>query len=308
MKAVELFCGIGCSAYGLVQAGIEVVGAVDLEPTMVRGFNSSGVLPRVAEIGDVADWTPPDDFDLVCAGPTCKAFSPGASLFGSDGANDERNAFPHLMVFLDTHRPRYALIENTYGLARFQGYLNELIQSLSIIGYWVTWYEIDAYDYGVPQHRKRVVMLCSQSEPWEHRHVRDEQRLGTRTVGDALRQPAPSHDPVHWELVSRWSERALAYWRRDPRHEAKHPPLQLSAPATTVVANYKRGIPYGVIETGDGLRRVGPRLAARLQGLPDSFRLGSLPVTRAYEGIGNGFPPQVVAALVANLPGVQNGA
>lgn len=297
MKAVELFCGIGCSTLGLVQAGFEVVGAVDTEKAFVNGFNGSGVLPAVAQVGDVSTWEPLEDFDLVSAGPTCKAFSPGASLFGTRGRDDERNAFPATLSFIERHRPQYALIENTFGLKRFGGYLDELVIELAALGYWVTWYEVDAYDFGVPQHRPRVVFLCSQSEPWEW----TPQDPVYRNVGDAIREgEPPEEDP--WSLLMPWSDKALAYWRRDPRHAKKHRPLQYHRPASVVVANYKRGIPYGVVETPAGqLRRCGPRLAARLQGLPDSFRLAHIPMTRAYEGIGNGFPPPVVRALVSNL-------
>lgn len=72
----------------------------------------------------------------------------------------------------------------------------------------------------------------------------------------------------------------------------------MNEPASTVVSVYRKGVPYGVVERDGNLFLCGPRLAARLQGLPDSFRLDSMSKTAALEAIGNGFPPRAMAACV----------
>jgi len=86
-----------------------------------------------------------------------------------------------------------------------------------------------------------------------------------------------------------------------PNHVKKHPPLQLDQPASTVVSVYRKGVPYGIVDYHGTLHHCGPRLAARVQGLPDDFDLSSMSKTSALESIGNGFPSQVVEYFLRGL-------
>jgi len=300
MRAVELFCGIGLSSLGIVRAGATLVGANDIQAKFIDIFNSQDLLPSVGITGDTDAYEIPE-CDLLSAGPVCKAFSPGATVFGTKGKEDDRNTFPHLLRAIERSRPKYLLIENSSGLQRFKGYINEILDKLSYYGYKVDWGEVDCFNYGVPQHRRRVVFLGSPKGSWrlippsptEYIHY-------PKTVGECLYKP-PEAD-VGTPLTRPLSEGERAYWDRDPRHEKKHPPLKPEKPASTVVSNYKRGIPYGVVKMPDGeLRMCGPRLMARLQGVPDEYSINTGSRTRMLEGIGNGFPPNVVEHLIRSL-------
>lgn len=298
MDTIELFCGIGLSAMGSVAAGHRLIHAVDINPAAVRIFNCSG-LPPVAVTGSVGSARLPEA-DLWSAGPVCKAFSPGSTLFGTGGETDERNTFPYLMATVTEYRPPRLLIENTFGMQRFAGYLEELKTGLRALGYTVRFGEIDCYDFGVPQHRRRVVFTCTR-EPlpaWEI-EVPWRRLPGPSTVGQLLAVPPPADD--EWPLLLPISEKGMAYWNRDPRHAKKHPPMRADLPASTVVSVYRKGLPYGVVEHAGKLWLTGPRLAARMQGLPDSYKLCGTK-TDLLEGIGNGFPPPVVTALLRTAP------
>jgi len=301
MQAVELFSGIGVSALGVVAAGIELVGAFEIERSFVRAFNqqSCGVLPPVARCRDVEAAEAIRGAEVVCAGPVCKAFSPAATVFGTRGEEDDRNTFPAMFNYVRRALPRYLLIENSFGLGRFEGFVGTIRAALEDLGYHVEHREIDCLDYGVPQHRRRLVFTASRRRPWK---IPGPTRAAgdPRTLADVLAIPAPADDP--WPLVQPLSEKAVAYMERDPRHFKKHPPLRPDFPASTVVAVYRKGVPYGVVALPDGLYHCYPRLAARLQGIPDSYSLASLSRTRALEAIGNGFPAPVVRALLSRLP------
>jgi DNA (cytosine-5)-methyltransferase 1 len=301
MKAVELFCGMGISSTGLVRAGIELVAAYDLNTKVIHAFNSQSILPPVGVSADVMNADVPK-CDLISAGPVCKAFSPGATLFGTKGGDDGRNTFPHLMRVVRDVEPRNVLVENSYGLARFRGYLEEIITSFVGMGYEVDWHEIDCYDYGVPQHRRRLVILASKDGRWPC--TKPKVRVGPTTVGECLGEP-PDSDP--WPVTEKMSVGSMAYMTRDPRHLAKHPPLRMNKPASTVVGNYRRGVPYGVVDVNGELRMCGSRLAARLQGLPDEYNLSMMSKTAALEAIGNGFPGQVTEHLISVFMGTSNG-
>lgn len=304
MQAVELFAGIGLSACGVVDAGFELVRGLEIERNFVRAFNGQhpvrGMLPPVCRREDVGA-ARPLECDVVCAGPVCKAFSPGATVFGTDGVEDSRNTFPHMMRYVESARPRYLLIENSFGLRRlkYREYLQQIQGALATLGYYVECAEVDCYDFGVPQHRRRVVITASRtSKIW---HIPKGARIPEhpKVVGDVMYE-APPDDP--WPLLSPLSPKALEYWNRDPRHAKKHPPLRMDQAASTVVSVYRKGVPYGVVEHEGRLWHCMPRLAARLQGLSDRYDLRALSKTAALEGIGNGFPPPVVRTILEALP------
>jgi DNA (cytosine-5)-methyltransferase 1 len=290
--AAELFCGMGMSALGLVEAGFDLIDAVDAAGAPVAAFNAQpGLLPPVARVGWVGQGLAVGRVDLLSGGPVCKAFSPGARLFGTKGRADRRNTFPVFFAEVDRYRPPYVLIENTFGLARFTGYMNEMLSALDELGYDVEWQEVDAFHFGVPQHRRRLIFLCTRRgyPDWEF-FVPAARLPGPEVVGDVLSPPPPG-DP--WPLVLPMTDAGYAYFTRDPRHARKHRPLTVDRPAPAVVSNYSRGVPYGVIEIGGELGLVGPRLAARLQGLPDEYDLSAFAKTPALRAIGNGVPSQV---------------
>lgn len=296
MRVVELFSGIGLSSWGMTQAGATVVGACEIDPKFVQAYNSQpGFLSPVATCADVDLYDIPP-CDLLSGGPVCKAFSPGAARFGTKGKDDVRNTFPHFFRALDRCSPKYVLIENSYGLSRFKNYLSDIIEDLKKRGYSMDCSEINCYDYGVPQHRRRVVMLGSKGPSWQI--TKPSTRIGPETVGECLTPYEKDND-----LPTRpMRDTELSYWLRDPKRCRRHPPLKHNMPSNTVVSNYKRGIPYGVVECSDGsLHMCNPRLAARLQGLDDNYNVNVLSKTKMLEGIGNGFPPPVVRHLVSEL-------
>lgn len=299
IKTVELFCGMGMSALGSVAVDHSVVAACDLDRQAVLAFNSQSILPPVAAVMDAAKMDAP--CDVLCGGPVCKAFSPGATVFGTEGKADERNTFPAYFAALDATRPRYAMIENSIGLARsrFVEYMRELLATIQGLGYSAQHGVVDCFHFGVPQHRHRIVFLLTRegSRAWQLRSP--VRRLpGPETVGDCM-APPPEGDP--WPLLMPMSGGAYGYYTRGP-HMKKHPPLRPGAAASAVVASYHKGVPYGVVEMPDGtMLMCGPRLAARLQGLPDEYDLSMLSKTSALRCIGNGFPWQVAAWFLSGL-------
>jgi len=295
MRVVELFSGVGLSSLGMSQAGATVVGACEIDPKFVKAYNNQpGLLSPVATCSNVDLYDVPS-CDLLSGGPVCKAFSPGATRFGTDGQNDVRNTFPHFFRALDRCSPRFVLIENSYGLARFREYVADIVEEVRRRGFKVDSNQVDCYDYGIAQHRRRIIILGSKEGLW--RVSRPAKRVGPSTVGECLSPAIP-------ELTRPMTDSERNYWNRNPIRKRKHPPLMPDKAAGTVVSNYRRGVPYGVVEFADGsLHMCGPRLAARLQGMNDRYDVSVLVRTKMLEGIGNGFPPPVVQHLVSELMG-----
>jgi DNA (cytosine-5)-methyltransferase 1 len=172
--AIDVFSGVGGLSLGLHRAGFKVVGGFDVDPINVQTYAKN--FPESAAIcADVAKLTggearrlvglgTDDEIDLVCGGPPCQGFS----LIGKRRTDDPRNQlileFARLIAEL---QPRYFVIENVAGLMAGQA-RSFLAQALTVLrrkGYkWVTPIRIlDAKDYGVPQTRKRVIVMGYRS-------------------------------------------------------------------------------------------------------------------------------------------------
>lgn len=189
LKALSFFSGAMGLDLGLERAGIEVVLACEVDKRCRQTIAANK--PDIALIGNISDYTPRDilkyagmeteTLDLVVGGPPCQSFSTAGNR---RGFRDERgNAFlTYLDVILDL-RPRYAVIENVRGLLsaplnhrphaernnkqnplgedeRPGGALGHVIRKLEAGGYAVSFNLYNSANYGVPQIRERVVIIC----------------------------------------------------------------------------------------------------------------------------------------------------
>lgn len=116
----------------------------------------------VEPMSDVALLT---DFDrgslpqIWWASPPCQPFAPsGRNL----GARDDRNRWPQLIKALAKHRPEWLMTENVHGMLHkpHHAYKVYLFTALTFLFPCVSLFSLDAADYGVPQHRKRVFLVC----------------------------------------------------------------------------------------------------------------------------------------------------
>jgi len=168
--AIDVFAGVGGLSLGLHRAGFSVIASFDLDPINVETYRKN--FPKTVAIkSDVSRLSGSDvrklsglganeQIDIVSGGPPCQGFS----LIGKRLLNDPRNQllieFARLISEL---QPRYFVIENVAGLmiGEARAVLTRALRVLRVAGYrWVTPIRIlDAKDYGIPQVRKRVIVL-----------------------------------------------------------------------------------------------------------------------------------------------------
>lgn len=166
---IDLFAGVGGLSLGFEQAGFDVVAAVELDPIHAAAhefnFPHCAVLARsvvgleAREIRASAG-IGSRPVHVVCGGPPCQGFS----LMGQRALDDPRNAlvreFVRLVADLDAS---YFVFENVKGLTvgRHRAFLEELIAEFAEKGYAVRlpWKVLDSANYGVPQHRERLILL-----------------------------------------------------------------------------------------------------------------------------------------------------
>lgn len=201
--AVDLFSGAGGLSLGVEKAGWTVAAAVDNDPKSVQTHQHNfGGLAVQTDLSDPAARrslvrllrkAPP--IDLVVGGPPCQPFSrAGLSKIRSlvrDGVRDENDERRELwQVFLDVVmklKPRAVLMENVPDMALGDNYraVRTMIERLECNGYYTDLRLVDAWQYGVPQHRKRLILLARNDVGRFHWPAKVSKRTTlAETIGD----------------------------------------------------------------------------------------------------------------------------
>jgi DNA (cytosine-5)-methyltransferase 1 len=339
--ALSLFAGCGGMSLGFKWAGYEVKGFLELEEGLRSIYRAN--FPQPLELGgDISSLTDVEieraaqrlgSVDIIVGGPPCQGFS----LSGKRSVSDPRNTlFLDYLRFVDACRPKVAVLENVRLLTSMKsphgGYVRDEIQrEFEARGYRVALYEVNAKDYGVPQHRERVFFIAVRSDLGvspsfpapTHGATGDDLFNNTppsRTFADAcsdlpfLESGEHSDDPLH-AAVSH--PRHNIEWLWDVKegysaHDNADPALR---PPSGYNTTYKRQVwsePGATVQTTFGMisgcRNVHPiatrsltvREAARLQSFPDGFVFGKALGT-ARTGIGNAVPPLLAYRIAAHV-------
>ena len=194
--AVEIFSGGGGLAVGLREAGFNTVAAVEVEPHAAATFKANHPTVQVFRqdvrtvTGAMLAPLTGGKVDALAACPPCQGFS---SLTSKWRKEDERNSLVSEVGRLaDELRPRAIMMENVPGLAKKGGPLfDALLGQLESLGYKPKWSTLQVADYGVPQCRRRLVMLAGLgfSIPMPeatHSKTGDDGKPKWRTVRDAI--------------------------------------------------------------------------------------------------------------------------
>lgn len=169
ITALDLFSGAGGFSEGLAQAGVKTLLAQELhpQPALTHVLNHPGV---VGVVGDIRKLNPTllknlllkhhsvQDVDLVVGGPPCQGFSTA----GKKNEHDPRNTlFDNYCDIIAAFKPKVLVMENVPGFKKmYEGKMYEAARErLSNLGYDLSDRIINALDYGVPQRRRRFVMV-----------------------------------------------------------------------------------------------------------------------------------------------------
>ncbi|MDJ0715887.1 MAG: DNA cytosine methyltransferase [Prochloraceae cyanobacterium] len=167
LTAVSLFCGAGGCSLGFKQAGYEILFASDIDTLAVQTYKANFPAAKCIE----ADIKKLDfskilfelglatgELDILIGGPPCQGFSTAGIRFWYD----PRNALLKNYIFaIKCIKPKWFLMENVEGLltSRKGQYVYEVVKVLVECGYKVRLEKVYSHEYGVPQRRKRVIII-----------------------------------------------------------------------------------------------------------------------------------------------------
>jgi DNA (cytosine-5)-methyltransferase 1 len=310
MTALEICAGGGGQAIGVEAGGFGCAAVVELEPAACATLRLNRPAWRVIQ-GDVREVEGRDfsGIDLLAGGVPCPPFSIAGKQLGS---NDERDLFPEALRIIEEAKPEAVLLENVPGLAstKFEGYRRALFKRLNILGYDVDFRVLNASNCGVPQLRPRFVLVGFRNHsmgdfPWP------TAPSPRGTVGSVLSDLMCERG---WPGAVAWVSRANGIAPTLVGGSKKHGGPDLG-PTRAKIQWRALGVDgMGIADSApgpefpmDGLPRLTVRMAARIQGFPDTWEFAGKK-TGAYRQIGNAFPPPVAQAVASAIRATLTGA
>ncbi|MCO6524351.1 MAG: DNA cytosine methyltransferase [Candidatus Schmidhempelia sp.] len=170
INAIDLFCGVGGLTHGLQKAGINVVAGIDIEAKCKYPYehnnNAKFIATDLKKVSaDFINSLYPQDTDikiLVGCAP-CQPFSSYSYRYkGSDNSKNKMDLLRYFGKLVKAIKPDIVSMENVPQLTK-EPIFNEFIDLLNKEKYHVNWEIVYAPNYGVPQKRKRLVLLASKN-------------------------------------------------------------------------------------------------------------------------------------------------
>lgn len=317
-KFIDLFAGIGGFRIAMQNLGGKCVFTSEWDKDAKKTYRANfGEVP----FGDITKSTVkqyiPDDFDILCAGFPCQAFS----IAGKRGGFDDTRGtlFFDVAEIIQKHKPRAIFLENVKGLkSHDKGKTLETILNVlrNDLNYYVPEPQvINAKDFGVPQHRERIYIVGFRKD------------LGV----NEFKYPEPINKDVRFEDIKERNVPPTKYFLSTQylqtliNHKARHAnkgngfgyaiiPNDGIANAIVVggmgrernlviderLTDYTPTTRIRGVVNPDGIRKMTPREWARLQGFPDNY---VIPVAdaSAYKQFGNSVAVPAIQATASRI-------
>jgi DNA (cytosine-5)-methyltransferase 1 len=337
-RVVDLFSGCGGLSFGLELAGFHTSLAVDNWGDALDTFSANHPRAKtlLGDLGDsnlarVTELSGP--VEIVVGGPPCQGFS----ISGKRDPNDPRNRlYQGFVNVVEMIRPPLFMMENVPNLASMDSgkLLEEIIYDFERLGYKTSHQILLASDYGVPQNRRRLILIGTRDKkPLQFSKgrltQRDEKVTTFEAISDLPEESIPNGAAYPTEAESEYQtlmrRRSTGIWNHEiTRHSEqtvntialvpdggnyKDLPSHLQGTRKVNIAwtRYPSYAPSMTIDTGHRhhfhykFNRVPTvRESARLQSFPDTFHfLGSK--TSQYRQVGNAVPPLLAKELGMQL-------
>ena len=320
MEFVDVFSGAGGLSLGLERAGLRCVEAVEIDRDACDTFSASHPRAKLIDtsVEDI-NFKSRGGIFLIAGGPPCQPFSSGGKGLAAD---DGRDMIPAFVKAVREAKPRAFLLENVPGLISqtHSAYFDAALRELRALDYEVTADILNAAEYGVPQKRRRLIVV------------------GMRGTGHPFVFPKPTHGPrgrkpfvpvsevvSMFKILGEPNESKVVYAKNPDLRPSPYDghlfngggrPIDPLAPSHTILASAggnkthfidaTREVPayHRELKSG-GQPRVGTLAGGRRLTVPESAAVQTFPAgmkfagsrSSQYKQIGNAVPP-VLAAVV----------
>lgn len=158
---IDLFCGGGFGARGAVRGGGKPILAVDSWSLATQTYQSNFPDAKVitSEIEELNPYKLSRKYSpqILLTSPECTSHS--IARGANPGNERSRESAINIVPWLDAFQPRWLIVENVNRMKKWDRH-NELIDTIESYGYTVNDLFLNAADFGTPQSRKRLFLVC----------------------------------------------------------------------------------------------------------------------------------------------------
>ena len=169
IEVVDLFCGIGGLSYGMKSKGLKIKAGFDLDWTCLYAYEVNNEATfiskdiRTVQKEDIISFYSKKSIKVLAGCAPCQPFS----SYAFKNKNKDEKKYNLLYEFgrlVKDIQPDIVTMENVPAIASFklQSVLGDFVRTLELEGYYVSYQVVYCPDYGIPQTRKRLVLLASK--------------------------------------------------------------------------------------------------------------------------------------------------
>ena len=332
LKAIDFFCGGGGMTYGIRKSGIEVLAGIDIDPECEKTYINNNPNSKFINI-DINELTPvklkgilninKNDDNLIFVGCSpCQYWS----IINTDKSKSQKskNLLISFQKFIKFFKPGHVVIENVPGLlSRNDSPLTLFLKFLDSAGYSYNYSVVNAQEFGVPQTRRRFVLIASRVtedidllKPQHKPKVRVKDFIGKKNGIPRLNAGMKDEkDPLHvsaglsdinikrmkltpksggtrlsWKKYK--SLQLKTYIGRDDSFRDVYGRMCWDKPAPTITTKFF-SISNGRFGHPSENRAISLREGACLQTFPKSYKFFTTSIASTARLIGNAVPPKL---------------
>ena len=289
LRVVDLFCGCGGLSLGFQNAGFNIVAAFDNWPEAIAIYKKNFGHPIISrDLNDTTDISDIEKFspDIIIGGPPCQDYSSAGHRDESLGRANLTISFAQIVTRI---RPKYFLMENVPTIQKSEK-LGIVLKMFQEAGYGLTQMVLDASKCGVPQKRKRFVVIgeLNGKDGFLSDYLVNGQSSKSMTLRDYF------GDSLGFE-----------YYFRVPRSYSRRGVFSIDEPSMTIrgvdrpVPKGYTGHPGDPVPLTDDIRTLTYQERSWIQTFPKDFDWGTSSKTNLNQAIGNAVPVKL-AEYIAN--------
>lgn len=320
MNVISFFAGAGGLDLGFERAGFDIPWACEYDKNIWDTYraNHPNTYLDTRSITEITMNDLPQGVDGIIGGPPCQSWSLAGAM---NGIEDPRGQlFYDYLRLINDKQPLFFVAENVPGMvsSRHIVEFNKIINQFRDCGYRVNYKLLNAWDYGAPQDRKRVIIVGYRNDlnmefnfdnltPFDNRLVLRD------AIGD-LPEPLPALEknytngktegiPNNEYFIGSYSSIFMSRNRIRNWDEASFT-IQASGRQAPIhpSSDPMRKVDKDIWEfTGTNHRRLSVRECARIQGFPDDFIFIYNKLDMGYKMVGNAVPVQLSEVVASQI-------
>ncbi len=280
MRVVDLFCGCGGLSLGFEKAGMEVVAGFDNWQDALTVYRNNFSHPAfrvdLMDVEGAVEKIRPFAPDMIIGGPPCQDFSSAGKRDENNGRGDLTVCYARIIAAL---RPQWFVMENVERIMKTQK-LQDALAIFREAGYGTSYTVLNAALCGVPQRRKRFVMIG---------------RIGAENdfMQTTIRENLADHEMSVAEYFG--DKLDIKYYYRHPRSYFRRGIFSTDEPSPTI-RGVNRPMPQGYslhpgdpVNTLEGIRPLTTKERSMIQTFPEDFSFEGTK-TDVEQMIGNAVP------------------